>query len=109
MTNPLVSRALYALAVIANFVLTAFAIQLGAGKVPIPEASQWTVPLISAAVTAALMFLPRAGAEDLARQVDALKQAGVPRRQMVVVSQEEAIRGIANAPPPDEGRMESGR
>lgn len=89
MSNPMTSRALYALAVIANFVLTSFAIQLGAGRVPIPEAWEWITPLISAAVTGALMFLPRAGAEHIAQQVDLLSEQGVRKRDMVVVAKDD--------------------
>lgn len=86
MTQATMSRVLYALAVIANFILTAFAIQLGAGKVPIPEAWSWVIPLISAAVTGTLMFLPRVGSEHISAQVDALKAVGVEKRDMIVVS-----------------------
>lgn len=102
MSNPSVSRALYALAVIANFVLTSFAIQLGAGRVPIPEAWEWITPLISAAVTGALMFLPRAGAEHIAQQVDILASQGVRKRDMVVLEKTEAEACFPSAA--DEGR-----
>jgi hypothetical protein len=69
-TNPAVNRVLQASAVILSFVLTAFAIELGKGTVPIPDQYQWLVPIINAAVTGALIFLPRPGSEMLARQVD---------------------------------------
>ncbi len=52
-------------------------------------------------------FLPRGGSEDLARQVNLLKAQGVQRKDMVVVTTDEAIEGIAEAPPPDAGRMPS--
>lgn len=68
--HPLLNRALQAGAVILSFVLTAFAIELGKGTVPIPAEYQWLVPIINAAVTGALIFLPRPGSEMLARQVD---------------------------------------
>lgn len=85
MSSPFVSRTLYALAMIANFVLTAFAIQLGAGKVPIPPGWEWTIPLIAAAVTGAMMFLPRAGSEPISMQVDRLQAQGYAKREMIVV------------------------
>lgn len=105
MSNPTASRILYAAAIVVSYALTAFAIQLGAGKVPISDDWQWVVPIVSAVVTGMLTLLPRAGSEGLAQQVDALKARGVHRSDMRVVTTEEAIRGIANAPPPDEGRM----
>lgn len=49
--------------------------------------------------------LPRPEGVNLAEQANNLKDQGVARRDMIVVSREEAVVGIANAPPPDEGRM----
>lgn len=44
--------------------------------------------------------LARFGSEGLAKQVDALKARGVPRSDMVVVTQGEADRAFAAPPPP---------
>lgn len=93
MTQAMMSRVLYALAVVANFVLTAFAIQLGGGRVPISADWQWAVPLITAAVTGAMMFLPRVGSESISVQVDALKAQGVAKQDMLVVPKDD-IEGI---------------
>lgn len=84
LTNPAVSRVLYIAAVVLNYGLTAFAIELGKGNVPIPTQWQWIIPILSAVVTALLMFLPRYGGELIARQVDRLKSQGVRRRDMQV-------------------------
>lgn len=101
-TSPAVSRILQIAAVIASFVLTAFAIELGKGTVPISEEWRWTVPIINAAVTGALIFLPRPGSERLAAQVDDLKARGVPKSDMLVVTQEEAAAAFAaNTAPGD--------
>jgi hypothetical protein len=67
-------------------------------------------PIIAAAIGPivaglAASRLPRPEGAALAAQIDSLKAQGVPRAEMVVVSQEEAIRGIAEAPPPDAGRL----
>jgi hypothetical protein len=107
-SNPAVSRVLYIFLFCLNLVIGAFLIQLGAGKVPIPDTWQWATPLLLAGLNGLAMFLPRAGGEFIAQQVDALKARGVARRDMVVVTQEEAVVGIANAPPPDAGRHPDG-
>lgn len=102
-TNPAISRVLQGAAVIASFVLTAFAVELGKGTVPIPEQWQWTVPILNAAITGALIFLPRPGSERLAAQVDHLKAQGVPKSDMMVVTQEEAAAAFAaNVAPGDQ-------
>lgn len=94
-SNPVVTRAGYALAIVLSYGLTAFAIQLGAGKVPIPEAWQWTVPIIGALITASLMLLPRPGAVNLAQQVDQLAAQGIQKRDMVVMPRRQAERMMA--------------
>lgn len=91
MSNPYVSRFLYGAAIIASYALTAFAIQLGAGRVPISDDWQWVVPILSAVVTGLLTLLPRVGSEHIAMQTDALKARGVPRHEMVVLSEAEAV------------------
>jgi hypothetical protein len=45
--------------------------------------------------------LPRPEGAALAQQIDALKARGVPRHEQVVVSQEEAVSGLANPADPD--------
>ncbi len=77
---------------LANVALGAFAIQLAGGKVPIPEAWAWTIPILLAVVTTASTLLPRAGSEGLAAQVDALKSQGIEKRDMVVLPVDEAVR-----------------
>lgn len=49
--------ALVALAVFGA-VMGQFAIELGAGHVPIPEAFQWTVPILNAGLVVLVSFLP---------------------------------------------------
>ena len=105
MSNPYVSRILYGVAVVLSYALTSFGIQLGAGKVPISPDWEWVVPILSAVVTGLLTLLPRVGYEHVAQQTDSMVARGYRRRDLVVVTQDEAIQGIASAPPPDEGRM----
>jgi hypothetical protein len=45
--------------------------------------------------------LPRPEGAALALQIDALKAQGTPRHEMVVVSQAEAVSGVANPADPD--------
>jgi hypothetical protein len=45
--------------------------------------------------------LPRPETAVLAQQIDALKAQGTPRHEMVVVTQEEAVSGVANPADPD--------
>ncbi len=105
MSSPLVNRALYAALCVMNLVIGAVILEIGRGTVPIPKEYEWTVPIILAALNGIALFLPRVGAEGIAQQVDILKARNVKRSDMVVVTQQEALEGIANAPPPDEGRM----
>jgi hypothetical protein len=101
MTIPISRIALGAL-ILVNIALGAFAIQLAAGKVPIPESWAWTVPILQAVVVAATALLPRAGSEEIAGQVDALRAGGVPRSEMVVLSKDEAAPRLAGALSPDQ-------
>ena len=98
LTDPIVSRMLYASAVVGNLALGAFSVQLAAGAVPLPTGWAWAVPILQAAITGLMMFLPRAGAEDIAAQVDDLKATGVPKRDMVVLSRDEAIERVVDDP-----------
>lgn len=50
----------------------------------------------------AAMQLTRVGSEAIAAQVDSLKAAGTDRRDMVVVSQDDAIPLVAGALPPEQ-------
>lgn len=84
------SRVLYAAGCVVNLALTAFAIQLGAGNVPIPTSLIWTVPILTAVVTGLMAFLPRVGSEPIAQQVNALAAQGVHKRDMAVVQKEDA-------------------
>lgn len=86
MTNTTSPRLALGALLLLNLALGAFAIQLAAGKVPIPEAWAWAVPILQAVVMGATTLLPRAGSENLAAQVDALKADGVDKRDMVVVA-----------------------
>jgi hypothetical protein len=45
--------------------------------------------------------LPRPEGAALAMQIDALKAQGTPRHEMVVVTQTEAVSGVANPADPD--------
>ena len=79
--SPIAVRLLYITLVLLNLALGAFALQLGAGKVPIPADWQWTVPIIMAVVTGAGMFLPKAGREDISALVG---EVGVNRARAVL-------------------------
>lgn len=54
---------LYGGLMVANAVLCQLAIELGAGRVPLPESWQWVVPILSAGLVALTSLLPRIGAE----------------------------------------------
>lgn len=98
---------LYALSVLAGALvagLSVLATQL-AGADPI----NWR-PVLAAAIGPlvaglAASRLPRPEGAILARQIDTLKARGIDRKEMLVVTQEEAVRGIAEAPPADTGRL----
>lgn len=47
--------------VILNAGLGAFLIQLSAGNVPIPQAWEWTIPILNAMLVMVTAFLPRVG------------------------------------------------
>lgn len=71
-------------------------------------------PVIAAAIGPvvaglAASRLPRPEGAALAAQIDDLKARGIPRKELVVVTQEEAVRGIAEAPPDDAGRLPGDR
>lgn len=55
----------YAILAIANLVLGQLAIEMGAGRVPVPAEFQWLVPLAMAALNGVAMFL-RGGRADRA-------------------------------------------
>lgn len=57
------SHAAYVTLAVLAALLTAFAQQLGAGKVPIPSDWQWVVPILSAGVVALAALLPKVGSE----------------------------------------------
>lgn len=46
-----------ALTIVLVYVMQQFAIELGAGHVPIPEAWQWTVPILTALIAGLLAVL----------------------------------------------------
>jgi hypothetical protein len=98
LSNPVVNRILYAAAVVANLALGAFSVQLAAGAVPLPAGWSWAIPILQAAITGLLMFLPREGSYGIASQVDALKARGVHREDMVVLEQNEAVRAVVDDP-----------
>jgi hypothetical protein len=106
--DPLVKNILlYTLSILAGALaagLGVLATQL-AGADPI----NWR-PVIAAAIGPivaglAASRLPRPEGAALAAQIDTLKDQGIARRDMVVVTQEEAVKGMQNAPPPDGDRM----
>lgn len=88
--NPTANRVALGALILLNVALGAFAIQLAAGAVPIPEAWAWVVPILLAVVTAATTLLPRVGSENLAQQVNALAAQGVRKRDMRVVPWDDA-------------------
>lgn len=88
--SPTANRVALGALVLLNVALGAFAIQLAAGAVPVPESWAWVVPILLAVVTAATTLLPRAGSETLASQVDTLQAQGVRKRDMRVVPWDDA-------------------
>jgi lipopolysaccharide export LptBFGC system permease protein LptF len=46
-----------AIAIIVTYTLQQFAVELGAGHVPIPEAWHWTVPIVTALIGGVLATL----------------------------------------------------
>lgn len=79
--------AAYATLAVLSALLTAFAVQLGAGKVPIPDDWQWVVPILSAGLVAVTSLLPRIGSEPISSQVDALRERGYQRKDLRVIPQ----------------------
>jgi hypothetical protein len=92
------NRLAYAALSILNMALGVLAIQLGADKVPIPDAWQWTVPILMAVITGATMYLPRDGSAYIATQVNSLKAQGIHRADMVVLPKSEAVTAVTADP-----------
>ncbi len=57
----------YAALIVASSMVGQFAIELGAGAVPIPTGWEWLVPIILAGLQALGAFLPRPGQMDVTR------------------------------------------
>lgn len=58
------NAALYGLLTVLNAGLAQFALELGAGNVPVPPEWRWVVPIAVAALTSATALLPRMGKSD---------------------------------------------
>lgn len=54
-------KAGYGALIIINMACAALAIEVGAGRAPIPAEWQWLVPVIVAVLTGLTMLLPKAG------------------------------------------------
>jgi hypothetical protein len=107
MSDPLTrSLVLYALSILAG----AAAAALGALAVQLAGADPINVrPILLAAIGPIITGLlasrlPRPEGAQLAAQVDALKARNVPRHEMVVLSEQEAIEGLGQ--PHDIGRTD---
>lgn len=59
--------AAYAALIVAAAMVGQFAIELGAGRVPIPESMAWAVPILLAGLQALGAFLPRPGQMDVTK------------------------------------------
>lgn len=102
MQQNLTRYALWGLLSVAVAVLTALLTQLnGTGDLV------WR-PIIAAGISATLgvltmalssMRLTRVGSEDIAADVDKLRESGVHRKDMVVLPKDEAIEMAAGVPP----------
>lgn len=57
------NAALYGVLILLNIGLTQFAVELGAGHVPVPEAVRWIVPIVTALLTGLGALLPKLTAE----------------------------------------------
>ena len=55
------TMAAYGVLVVVNMGLAQFAVELGAGNVPIPMEWRWVVPIAVAMLTATTALLPRLG------------------------------------------------
>jgi hypothetical protein len=103
-TDPLTRTIiLYALSILAG----ALAAGLGvlATQLTSTDPIDWR-PVLAAAIGPivaglAASRLPRPEGAVLAQQIDALKAQGTPRHEMVVVSQAEAVSGVADPADPD--------
>ena len=49
----------YGALIVLNAVLTQIAVELGAGRVPLPSGLVWLVPIVVAGLTSLTMLLPR--------------------------------------------------
>lgn len=96
LTDPMVSRGIQIGLVLLNVAIGSLCVEIARGTVPIPPSWLWTVPIILPVLNAVTYFLPRIGSEEIAQQVNALKAAGVPRSQMVVLSHDEAASALAD-------------
>lgn len=67
----------------------------------IPETISATEIIRSLATAGGASQLTRLGSEGLAAQVDALKTAGVPKSEMVVLSEEDAAVALGSPLPAD--------
>lgn len=56
----------YSALAILNAILMQFAVELGGGRVPIPDGWRWAVPIASAGLVALTALLPRLRAGDAA-------------------------------------------
>lgn len=91
-----VYRIAYGLAVVLNLGLGAFLTLLATGAVPVPQGWAWATPVVIAAVTGACALLPRLGSEHLSSQVDLLASKGIQKRDMVVMTQDEAVQAMTS-------------
>lgn len=57
----------YALLIVGAAMIGQFAVELGAGRVPIPDSWSWCVPILLAGLQALGAFLPRPGQMDVTR------------------------------------------
>lgn len=57
--------AAYAALIIGAAMIGQFAVELGAGRVPIPDSMAWAVPILLAGLQALGAFLPRPGQMDV--------------------------------------------
>jgi hypothetical protein len=112
MSNPYVSRALYGVLAILGAGVTALIPLLLSGSVPIPKEWVWATPVVIAMLIALAALLPKGGHEEISAQVDAL--VGKPdargniirHRDLTVVTKDEAIDAISDAPDNQIGRTD---
>jgi hypothetical protein len=103
-TDPLTRTIiLYALSILAGAIAAGLGVL--ATQLTSTDPIDWR-PVIAAAIGPivaglAASRLPRPEGAALAMQIDALKAQGTPRHEMVVVSQAEAVSGVADPADPD--------